>query len=555
MRCRTFSLKLAQVAAVVVVALLGGCGMVPPEVSHEPPARSTQRPAASVQAAPETGLIVWTVPSLERVGLADSPGESVNVEMMAARGEYESFQIIVQAPAGGLHGVDVDVSELSGPDGATIDTTQFTLYRTHYVEVVEPSFDPKTGNRPLGPGWYADALIPFVDPRTGNPVAGGSIPSVPVSIDEGRNQPFWVDLFVPREAAPGEYVGRYQVASDQGVVEGEIKLTVWPFELPLQPSLTTSFLSRERTRAMRSELFRHRLMPLSTPAEDQEMAIERWGLTAHHVGLYSGSQKGACDVKPPPPVDEVRALVDSAHPELMLYAYMADEIDSCVNSYEGIKAWARSLHEAGVLSLIPMTPVPELFDDGSGTGRSAVDIWVVLPKMYEAAPEHVAAAQRKGDQVWSYNALVQDDYSPKWLIDFAPINFRIQPGFINQSLGFTGLLYWSVDRWQDEPWVDVDTYINSNGWHFPGEGMLIYPGEQIGLDGVAPSMRLKWIRDGVEDYEYIALLKQQGQTELAMTIARSVGGDWHSWTRDPVALEQARRELAAALVSGDNPSD
>ena len=37
-------------------------------------------------------------------------------------------------------------------------------------------------------------------------------------------------------------------------------------------------------------------------------------------------------------------------------------------------------------------------------------------------------ALAKGDAVWSYNTLVQDAYSPKWEIDFDPINFRIQPG-------------------------------------------------------------------------------------------------------------------------------
>ena len=55
-------------------------------------------------------------------------------------------------------------------------------------------------------------------------------------------------------------------------------------------------------------------------------------------------------------------------------------------------------------------------------------------------------ALAKGDSLWSYNTLVQDPYSPKWEIDFDPINFRIQPGFISQSLGPTGMLYWRGGR-------------------------------------------------------------------------------------------------------------
>ena len=45
-------------------------------------------------------------------------------------------------------------------------------------------------------------------------------------------------------------------------------------------------------------------------------------------------------------------------------------------------------------------------------------------------------------------------------------------------------------------------------------------------------MRLKWVRDGVEDYEYIEILKNLGKADLALQIARSVGPDWTHWTRD-----------------------
>jgi hypothetical protein len=44
-------------------------------------------------------------------------------------------------------------------------------------------------------------------------------------------------------------------------------------------------------------------------------------------------------------------------------------------------------------------------------------------------------------------------------------------------------------------------------------------------------MRLKWLLDGVEDYEYIQILKNFGRVDLALQIARSVGADWTHWTR------------------------
>jgi len=58
---------------------------------------------------------------------------------------------------------------------------------------------PKNMRRPpLGPGWYADALIPEV-----SGAANGRLLAFPYDLEAGRNQPIWVDVFVPRDAAAG----------------------------------------------------------------------------------------------------------------------------------------------------------------------------------------------------------------------------------------------------------------------------------------------------------------------------------------------------------------
>jgi hypothetical protein len=165
----------------------------------------------------------------------------------------------------------------------------------------------------------------------------------------------------------------------------------------------------------------------------------------------------------------------------------------------------------------------------------------LLPKQFVSYPGDVSTAMQKGDQIWSYNALVQDSYSPKWQVDFEPINLRIQPGFISQSLGLTGILYWSVDSWGTDPWHDIQ--YREGGHSFPGEGILVYPGAPAGVAGVVPSMRLKWLREGIEDYEYVEILKKLGRGDWALGIARSVGADWKNWTHDVAALEQARLSL------------
>src|SRR5207245_4269788 len=132
------------------------------------------------------------------------------------------------------------------------------------VNVNPSSPDLGGSNRPLGPGWYADGLIPFVDAATGAPPSGATIKAVPANIAAGTNQPFWVDVFVPRTATAGLYTGSFAVTSDQGNASGKITLQVWNFTLPLQPTLKTSFgLFQQKTLAAEQELLRNKVMPLT----------------------------------------------------------------------------------------------------------------------------------------------------------------------------------------------------------------------------------------------------------------------------------------------------
>jgi hypothetical protein len=402
-------------------------------------------------------------------------------------------------------------------------------------------------NKPLGVGWYADGLIPFEDPDTGKPLSGAPLTAAPFNVKPGDNQPIWVDLLVPEKASAGQYSGTYTVTSDQGAFAGTISLKVWNFALPTTPSLKSAFLfSRAGTLEAQQELLRNKLSPSATPPSLLALMKAR-GLSATDTGPFSGADVGHCKMGPAPSVNEFKSRTAGRQPGVLLYDYSADEIGHCTNLYPTIQQWAHNMHQAGINNLVSMSPTPALYSDGSGSGRSAVDIWVLLPVMYNNAKSEVDRVLQKGDSVWSYNTLVQDAYSPKWEIDFDPINFRIQPGFINQSLGLTGLLYWRIDRWTSDPWNNVNNTGTFSSANYPGDGMLVYPGEQVGVKGIVPSMRLKWLRDGVEDYEYIQILKSLGKSDLALQIARSVGQDWTHWTRDAAAIESARQQLGQAI--------
>jgi hypothetical protein len=499
------------------------------------------------QAQPRV-MNVWVAPSLQRVGVSDQPGNTADARIFAARGEAESFQIVLR----GLQSVrisDIRLSNLTGPGGAVISRTNFTLYREHYVLVDEGSRNPGGSNAPLRPGSYADALIPFTDPVSGAEL-NGPLDAVPFALEPGRNQPFWIDLAVPRTATPGTYTGSYTVVSDGGNVTGAVTVEVWSFALPARPALKSSFPPWDNnTPAVQEELLRHRLSPRNTDPALQRPLIER-GLTVGELGFWSGAAYNNCrsmTLPPPPSVAEIRRVLLRQQPELFVFNYTADEIDECPHLFTPLREWARALHQAGANNLVTMKPVPQLLDDGLGSGRSVVDVWALLPIMYEQAGPLVDRVLAKGDEVWSYNGLSQEGYSPKWLIDFAPINFRIQPGFIGQSLHLTGLLYWRVDFFRGDPWVRANNKGSFGEDNYPGEGSLMYPGARVGVNGLVPSLRLKWLRDGVDDYDYLELLKKSGHADSAIRMAREIGPDWHNWTRDANRLEAARVSLGQEL--------
>jgi hypothetical protein len=502
---------------------------------------------------------VWQAPSLEYISREVDSNQQFNnfsqqtkektkeIQLQASRGEYESFQIVIQSPErSDLNNVNLIVSDLRNAEQGSIGYQNITLYREHYVYVDMPSPDNLINNPTLGEGWYPDGLIPFVNPATGQDLKGANLDAVPFDMKKNENQPIWVDIYVPRDTAPGEYKGSYTVTTDKGEQKGQINLTVWDFELPVKPTIHSYFNPwKDRGENLTVELLKHRIMTgKRIRPEEQTELIEKWGLTSVRLPFFSGANYRTCKMKSAPNAEEIKQVADLYDDSLLKFIYSADEVDECPNIAKSIKEWAKNIHQAGVKNLITMKPRSDLYGD--------VDIWVVQPNMYQDAKAEIAEVIEKGNEVWFYSGYIAK-YSPHWTIDSLPINLRISQGFIAPSLDLTGVLYPQIDAWadddsqlplySDDPWYKPSVYQYGKNRNFPGEGMLVYPGEEVGVNGIVPSMRLKRIRDGIDDYDYIAMLKELGDEDWALKTSRTVGRDWYNWTKDPDKLEQARVEL------------
>jgi hypothetical protein len=468
--------------------------------------------------------------------------------LQAAKNETESFQLVIRAPLGGLSDVRVSLGPFQNDAGDTLPAA--TLYREHYVyaQAVEPEYYERdtytASNVPRGAGYYADALIPF---DASNPAA--RFQAQPFAVASFQNQPIWIDVYIPPEASAGLYQSTYTVSSNEGEVTGEITLAVWDFALPKEISLGSSFLVwEENTKAMYSELLKHKLMPDYVEPDYQSELIETWGLRLQRLGFVADASIDDCTMNPPPSVAELADVAQEQDERLSLYIYPADEITDCTELNDTMKAWSKNAHEAGVRNLVTMFPRTELFDNGAG--KSAVDIWVIYATqlMNEGALPTVQDALAKGDEVWSYTALAAEPHAPQWALNYSAFDFRLLAGFINLRYNMTGLLYWRVDNWSDDPWTSLQ--VSNDPSNYPaGEGMLLYPGKDAGVDGVVPSIRLKWLRDGAEDYEYGQLLKAQGKQDVLDAIVQDAVKDWYHWTKDSEVLQKARAAMARAILN------
>lgn len=533
-------------------------------------------------------LTVWTVQGTVRLNRDAPAGAERSVRLSAARNEWESFQILLRTDQA-VSGVNVEPADLVGPAGAILKADDAEVYRQHQLELSEPSYR----NSAFKPGWYPDPLIPLRHPLTRRKLQG-RFTAAPFDLPAQQTHGFFIDVHVPASAAPGEYRGTYRVTASGKSIDVPVVVQVWDFVLPATPSMITAFGSpaermrgyyRQRAKEGKEPepadwdaveqqcshlLSQHRfnatpprlspkLQPdgsFKIPAE--EVASLRRFIDQYHVNAIQVPRPQ--NVIKAYPAEKPRLLAwlkawDDAAKELgrdvLFYTYLLDEPND-PQAYEEVRTWGRAVREAKGVVKVMVVEQPQTQNPQWGDLYGAVDIWCPLFALFE--PEPAAARQKLGETIWCYTALSQGKTpTPWWEIDFPLLNYRL-PVWMMFRHRIDGLLYWGgMSHWKqvDDPWLDPKTYdkrVNGKGGLWNGEGTLVYPARAVGYDGIVPSLRLKALRDAIEDYEYLAMAQRQGQREAAMKVVDQVARSWTDWEADPGACERGRALLAAILT-------
>jgi hypothetical protein len=127
---------------------------------------------------------------------------------------------------------------------------------------------------------------------------------------------------------------------------------------------------------------------------------------------------------------------------------------------------------------------------------------------------------------------------------------------------FSRVMQWQSFKYkvQGELYYDMvyaygkrDPWVSQFGFAGNGDGTLYYPGTPAKIGGTKhipiESIRLKLLREGMEDYEYMHLLEKMGDGAYADRQVASVVTRTYAWSRDPQDLYFARENMALQILS------
>jgi hypothetical protein len=135
---------------------------------------------------------------------------------------------------------------------------------------------------------------------------------------------------------------------------------------------------------------------------------------------------------------------------------------------------------------------------------------------------------------------------PSFMVDNTAAQNRSQ-GILSWLYRVSGVLYYDIDYSLSTAWNSVYAFGGN------GDGTLVYPGTPSVIGGTTnipvASIRLKMIRKGFEDYEYMKLVSDLGDPCFALNTGQTLFPDIYSSAVTPDAFNAARESLANRILA------
>jgi len=475
----------------------------------------------------------------------------------AARNEYESFQVAVLPELGkSCRNVALTAFEDFRREGGggSISRDQLSIYRVGFVETRPVQYPT------LYRGFWPELLLP----------------NAPMEIAGSDLELFWVELHVPRDATAGNYRGRLRLIVDDESVEIQVAIKVFGFELPDRPAFPLTVWTEPK----------HPSGKAMSPAEYRELLGE---FLAHGVDPLSVG-KDFVDLK----TNDFSTLDENLE-YCLARGLQVFEIPGGGDRPERLKPLVEHLRQKGWMSKAIVysnqdEPSESQLSDKNIPYRQKMrelypDLRVFLasqyfPRLAEACDIWMtdvstgrggafAAKHGPTEAVWFYycHMPLHADFvrplvhAPNMQIDNEAIEHRLTL-WLAWKYQTAGMFIWSgnnewvakdVDRgdWRKTGWkLTEKPYPYPLGGVHNGNGYLLYPGP-------TPSVRLKQLRDGLEDYSYFCELKRRAagttdpelkrRAEALLAVPPEVLMDPHYFNRAPGALLKVRAETARLI--------
>lgn len=448
------------------------------------------------------GLVVWWCESGWKVGRTrPAPPRSHKprpITVCAARGEYEPVQVVLR-PETDLGLKAVCFGQWQCPRKAHC-TPVLEINEVAYVHITRPT------DGTCAAGWYPDPLPPL---------------NVPMKLKGGVNQPFWITIWVPPEAIPGDYKCTVKFTTSLGSLDVPFLVHVYDFKLPSETHLRSAFGLNASAINLYHKLVdpqdkiavyekylenfaRHRISPYSfyhyAPIDVRfevsstnrraiidfskfDAAAQRWldtarfnsfllplqgmgGGTFHsrHLGSIAGFQEGT-----PEHTQLFQDYLGQIEKHLgergwldKAYVYWFDEPEP--KDYEFVTAGMKRIHDAAprIKRLLTEQPEPELIGN--------VDIWCALTP--EWTHERVRERKEAGEEVWWYICTGPKAPYVTEFIDHPGTELRLWP-WQSWQYGVDGILVWETTYWNSStaypppnlqnPWEDPMSWVSGYG--------------------------------------------------------------------------------------------
>lgn len=148
-------------------------------------------------------------------------GKENRITLFGCRGEFVSFQLVLEGEA---RKILLKPSDLKGSKGS-IDAKHFEVFRQWYVH--SELIKNRKHKEATPPGWHPDFAMPMID------VPEIAVPAIDQNIPNQQNQSIWFDLYIPKEAAAGDYKGQIRISAE-GIRQFsvDVQLKVYSFTMP-----------------------------------------------------------------------------------------------------------------------------------------------------------------------------------------------------------------------------------------------------------------------------------------------------------------------------------